>query len=79
MIPAAVSLSGDLSRLEATVGENEESVKADRMPSKPNEATQMSPEDAAALFPSNSVASEVQRMDRRVAGGEPAATPQTQC
>ena len=37
--PGLISVSGDLSRLEATAAENDESVKADRMPSKPKEAT----------------------------------------
>ena len=37
--PGLIGMLGDLSRLEATAGENEEPVKTDRMPSKPKEAT----------------------------------------
>ena len=37
--PGLIGMLGDLSRLEATAGENEEPVKTDRMPSKPKKAT----------------------------------------
>ena len=37
--PGLISMSGDLSGIDAAAGENEKPVKTDRMPSKPKEAT----------------------------------------
>ena len=37
--PGLIGMSGDLSGIDATAGENEEPVRTDRMPSKPKEAT----------------------------------------